>query len=84
VDTANSPRRIDRVQIARAFRFRGAAGRGSRMIPPGMPTVSSASTSARLQSGNTHHPKVEQFERSVALKNHVVRLNVAMDDAGLV
>ncbi len=37
-----------------------------------------------LQSGNAHHPEIDQLQRSFALEDHVVRLDVAMDDAGAV
>ena len=37
-----------------------------------------------LQAGNAHHAEIDQLERSVAFEDHVVGLDVAMDDAGAV
>ena len=37
-----------------------------------------------LQSGHAHHAEIDQLERAFALEDHVVGLDVAMDDAGAV
>ena len=37
-----------------------------------------------LQPGDAHYSEIDQLQGSRALKNHVVRFDVAMDDAGAV